>query len=45
LVERPPAFPLSHERRASCFLVEPGHEQPVAPPPGIAPAVSEPADA
>jgi oligopeptide/dipeptide ABC transporter ATP-binding protein len=45
LVERPPAFPLSHERRASCFLVEPGHEQPVAPPPGIAPAVSESADA
>jgi oligopeptide/dipeptide ABC transporter ATP-binding protein len=45
LVERPPAVPLSHERRASCFLVEPGHEQPVAPPPGIAPAVSEPADA
>jgi peptide/nickel transport system permease protein len=24
LAERPPAFPLSHDRRASCFLVEPG---------------------
>ena len=26
-VERPPAYPLSHGRRASCFLVEPGHER------------------
>jgi oligopeptide/dipeptide ABC transporter ATP-binding protein len=28
LTERPPAFPLSHDRRASCFLLEPGHERP-----------------
>jgi oligopeptide/dipeptide ABC transporter ATP-binding protein len=27
LTERPPAFPLSHDRRASCFLLEPGHER------------------
>jgi peptide/nickel transport system permease protein len=26
-VERPPAYDLSHGRRASCFLVEPGHER------------------
>jgi oligopeptide/dipeptide ABC transporter ATP-binding protein len=36
LVERPPAYPLSHGRRASCFLVEPGHER--TPAPGFAPA-------
>jgi peptide/nickel transport system permease protein len=31
LIERPPAYDLSHGRRASCFLVEPGHErQPAA---------------
>ncbi|HYN63807.1 MAG TPA: dipeptide/oligopeptide/nickel ABC transporter permease/ATP-binding protein [Candidatus Limnocylindrales bacterium] len=30
LVERPPAYDLSHGRRASCFLVEPGHERPPA---------------
>jgi oligopeptide/dipeptide ABC transporter ATP-binding protein len=27
LVERPPAYPLSHGRRAACFLVEPGRER------------------
>ncbi|MEP6469008.1 MAG: dipeptide/oligopeptide/nickel ABC transporter permease/ATP-binding protein [Chloroflexota bacterium] len=26
-VERPPAYDLSHGRRAACFLVEPGHER------------------
>ena len=27
VTEVPPAYPLSHGRRASCFLVEPGHER------------------
>jgi len=40
LAERPPAFPLTHGRRASCFLVEPGHERAVA-----AAVTVEPADA
>jgi oligopeptide/dipeptide ABC transporter ATP-binding protein len=44
LVERPPAFPLSHDRRASCFLVEPGHERPMATS-GTMPALPKPADA
>ena len=30
IAERPPAFQLSHERRASCFLVEPGREKAAA---------------
>jgi peptide/nickel transport system ATP-binding protein/peptide/nickel transport system permease protein len=29
LTEKPPAYQLSHGRRAACFLVEPGHERPV----------------
>jgi oligopeptide/dipeptide ABC transporter ATP-binding protein len=44
LAERPPAFPLSHERRASCFLVEPGHERPTATP-DVARPVAEGTDA
>ncbi|HEX6655221.1 MAG TPA: dipeptide/oligopeptide/nickel ABC transporter permease/ATP-binding protein, partial [Candidatus Limnocylindria bacterium] len=35
-VEVPPAYPLSHDRRASCFLLEPGHERVTVAPPARA---------